>query len=402
MTTANSSPRQRTFLCTSDRQGSRLRRSAIATPISTTVDAVLLNDPYQGGTHLPDLTLVTAVREGNAAPWFVVSRAHHSDVGGSQPGSMAPAADLPAEGLRIPPVRVVKDGERVPEVFDLVLANTRTPRLREGDLRAQFESNRLGATRLCELWKRYGRASCGRAGEALRDYSARLLATSIARLRPGKYHVRDVLEGDGEVDDSLVLELELGVRRGHCLDFDFSGCGPSSRGGMNANPAIVHAAVLYALRCAHGSDVPVNGGLMRDVRVITKSGSLVDPVFPSAVAGGNVETSQRLVDLCFEALAHAGAEHIPAQSSGTMNNLCLGGVDDRGEGFAFYETIAGGAGANDQGPGCSGVQTHMTNTRNTPIEESELVLPLVIESYTLRRGSGGAGRIAVAMACART
>ena len=354
-------------------------------------DAVLLNDPYRGGTHLPDLTLVTALSMQGRAPWYVVSRAHHSDVGGSQPGSMAPAADLPAEGLRIPPVRLLEQGKRVGEIFDLVLANTRTPRLREGDLRAQVESNRIGAARLRDLWERYGLETCAHAGRALRAYSSRLLATSIAKLAVGRYEAHDVLEGDGEVDDELDLHLELRVARDHRLVFDFCASGDSSRGGMNANPAIVHAAVLYALRCAHAADLPVNGGLMRDVEIRTRKGSLVDPVFPAAVAGGNVETSQRLVDLCLEALALAGAKHMPAQSSGTMNNLCLGGVDRHGEGFALYETIAGGAGANDEGPGCSGVQTHMTNTRNTPIEETELVLPLVIESYTLRRASGGRG-----------
>ena len=354
-------------------------------------DAWLLNDPYAGGTHLPDLTLVSPVwlddtQEGR--PWFLVNRAHHSDIGGSQPGSMAPSADLPAEGLRIPPLPLLRGGEWQDGLLQMILANTRTPELRLGDLRAQVESNRLGERRLRELWAEQGHAACREAHEALLDYSARLLATSLQRLGSGKHRAQAILEGDGVEEGDLVLRLDLEIREGK-LCFDFGESDDQGPGCLNANPAITHAAVLYCLRCLAPADLPTNGGLLRDVEILTREGSLCQPRFPAAVAGGNVETSQRLVDLCFDALGAAGAA-VPAESSGTMNNLSLGGFDHgRGQAFAIYETLGGGAGAMGETSGASGVQTHMTNTRNTPIEDLELAYPIVIESYTIRRGSGG-------------
>ncbi len=355
-------------------------------------DAWLLNDPYAGGTHLPDLTLVTPVYLPGKAleglPWFLVNRAHHSDIGGSQPGSMAPAADLPAEGLRIPPLPLIRRGEWQESLLQMILANTRTPDLRLGDLRAQVEANRLGERRLRELWSEQGAASCREAVDALLDYSARLLASSLQSLRAGRHRAVAMLEGDGVEDGDLNLRLELEVVEGH-LRFDFAETDDQGPGCLNANPAITHAAVLYCLRCLAPADLPTNGGLLRDVEILTRKGSLCDPRFPAAVAGGNVETSQRLVDLCFAALGKAGAR-VPAESSGTMNNLSLGGFDHaRGQAFAIYETIGGGAGAMDGLPGASAVQTHMTNTRNTPIEDLELTHPIVVEKYTVRRGSGG-------------
>jgi len=353
-------------------------------------DAVLLNDPFAGGTHLPDLTLVTPVHgHSGGRPWFVVNRAHHSDIGGSQPGSMAPATDLTAEGLRIPPVKLIAAKSWVPDVLSLVLANTRTPALREGDLRAQVAANSLGATRLAELWGRYGRELCGRAATELHAYTSRLVDASLRELRRGRYRVTETLEGDGTRDDDMVLRLTLEV--GPTLCFDFTDTDDQCPGSMNANPAVVRAAVLYTICCLVPDEVPTNDGLLHRVRIETRPGSLVDPYFPAPVAGGNVETSQRLVDLCLAALGRAGGA-VPAQSSGTMNNLSFGGVDAGGSSFAFYETIGGGAGANADGDGASGVQTHMTNTRNTSVEELERSLPIRIEAYTLRRGSGGRGR----------
>ncbi|MAE75796.1 MAG: 5-oxoprolinase [Planctomycetes bacterium] len=353
-------------------------------------DAVLLNDPYEGGTHLPDLTLVTPVFTDAGAPWFVASRAHHADVGGSRPGSMSPEADLPAEGLRIPPVRLLRGDEWVDDVRQMVLANTRTPVERAGDLQAQVQANRLGVRRLVGLNDRFGHAVCVEATQALYAYAARRMALHLRALALGRYEVADVLEGDGLAAGELTVALTLTVGRASCLTFDFSASSDQCGGSMNANPAVTLAAVLYSLCCLAPSGVPVNAGLLEGVDVRTRRGSILEPIFPGAVAGGNVETSQRLVDVCLAALGAAGAE-VPAQSSGTMNNLSIGGVAADDTAFAAYETIGGGAGASAQGPGGSGVQTHMTNTRNTPVEEIELTQPILVERYTLRRGSGGRG-----------
>lgn len=353
-------------------------------------DAILLNDPYAGGTHLPDLTLVHAVGEPGKA-WFVLTRAHHADVGGSEPGSMAPSRDLLGEGLRIPPLHDMRGGKLVPEVEAMVCANTRTPEQRRGDLRAQRQAGALGVERLSAMAREHGRAVLDEAAVALRAYTARLFRAALEGLKPGTYVVRDALEGNGFETQAVGLELRFTRTRAGRLDFDFEGCDDQSAGGINANPAIVLAAVLYALACVAGQDLPINGGLFEDVSIKTRKGSVVDPVFPAAVAGGNVETSQRLVDLCFAALGAAGAE-VAAASQGTMNNLTLGGACANGEVFALYETLGGGAGASAEGPGASAIQSHMTNTRNTPIEDLELTQPLIVERLELRRKSGGRGR----------
>lgn len=358
-------------------------------PALATGDSILLNDPYAGGTHLPDLTLVHAVGEAGDA-WYVVTRAHHADVGGSEPGSMAPVADLPAEGLRIPPLFDTRGGQRVAEVEAMILANTRTPDQRRGDLRAQRQAGALGVERLLAMFEKHGRRQTDAAAVALRDYAERLFRESLASLRPGTYDACEQLEGDGFSDDPIRIALSFTRRRDGRMRFDFSKSDAQVRGGVNANPAIALAGILYCLCCIAPDELPVNGGLLRDVEWITRPGTVIDPRFPAAVAGGNVETSQRIVDLCFAALEAAGAD-VPAQSQGTMNNLTLGS-HAHGEIFALYETLAGGAGASAHGPGASAVQSHMTNTRNTPIEDCELAQPLTIERLTLRRGSGGSGR----------
>jgi N-methylhydantoinase B len=370
-------------------------------------DAVLLNDPYAGGTHLPDLTLVTPVfperarGRGDSRPWFVVNRAHHSDVGGSEPGSMAPARDVLGEGLRIPPTRLVRAGQLDEGVLALLLANTRSPGERRGDLLAQVEANAYGARRLRELWERYGVADVQGAAEELANYSERIVRAALAELEPGCYRAEERIEGDGVQLEDIVLRVELEVASGksrsagHVLHFDFSETDPQGPGSLNANPAIVSAALLYCVRCLVEDDLPTNAGLHRCLDFELRPGSLLDPEFPAAVAGGNVETSQRLVDLAFRVLGMAGAD-VPAQSAGTMNNLSFGGRypaghEAAGESFAFYETLGGGAGASRHADAASGVQTHMTNTRNTSVEELEHLLPVTVTRYSLRRRSGGAG-----------
>ncbi|MCA8970229.1 MAG: hydantoinase B/oxoprolinase family protein [Planctomycetes bacterium] len=354
-----------------------------------TGDAILLNDPYAGGTHLPDLTLIHAVGEPGAA-WYVLTRAHHADIGGSEPGSMAPAHDLPAEGLRIPPVHESRRGVPVPEVEALLLANTRTPEQRRGDLRAQRQAGALGVERILAMMDHHGVDTIAAAAVALREYTTRLFRASLASLENGTFAIRDALEGDGIDDEPIGLALEFTRTKQGRLVFDFQQSDDQCRGGLNANPAIVLAAVLYALACVAGDELPINGGLLTDVEVRTRKGTVLDPEFPAAVAGGNVETSQRLVDMCLAALGRAGAD-VPASSQGTMNNLTLGGTGLHGEAFAFYETLAGGSGASRTGVGASCVQSHMTNTRNTPIEDCELSQPLVIERLHVRRRSGGRG-----------
>ena len=260
---------------------------------------------------------------------------------------------------------------------------------------AQIESNAYGARRLAELWDRYGPGQVAQAAEALSEYSARIVRGSLRSLKAGGFAAEAQLEGDGVQSEELTLRLELRVRKDGRLSFDFTKTDDQGLGSLNANPAIVHAAVLYCVRCLVADDVPTNAGLAEGLELRLRPGSVLDPRFPAAVAGGNVETSQRLVDLCFRALGAAGAD-VPAESAGTMNNMSFGGRfpaghPAAGESFAFYETIGGGAGASAMSDGASGVQTHMTNTRNTSIEELEHLFPVTVTRYGLRRRSGGRG-----------
>ncbi|HHI79825.1 MAG TPA: hydantoinase B/oxoprolinase family protein, partial [Planctomycetes bacterium] len=373
--------------------GLSVRAARRAFPELEAGSSILLNDPFQGGTHLPDLTLITAVAMEGAGLWFVVNRAHHADIGGASPGSMGIQRDLIAEGLVIPPVLLEKEGRLERGLLSLLKANTRTPEQREGDLRAQLAANHHGARNLASLCRRYGSETLRQARTALRDYAERLArARLMGLLKRGSFEVSDVLEGDGVSEEDIPLRLRLEVLEEGGLHFDFRESAPQGPGCLNANPAVVRAAVLYCLRCLLGEGIPQNGGLEALLRISTKKGSILDPLFPAAVAGGNVETSQRLVDLCFAALGEAGAD-VPAQSQGTMNNLSFGGVHpETGRAFVYYETLGGGAGASSEGPGGSGVQTHMTNTRNTPVEELERSFPVVVEALGIRRGSGGKGK----------
>lgn len=353
-------------------------------------DVAILNDPYRGGTHLPDITLVRPVflRPDAARPdFFLVDRAHHADVGGAVPGSMGVARDLHGEGLVIPPVKLRAAGEFVPEVRALIAANVRRPDERLLDLRAQEAALERAEQRLRALCSARGleeiESYCGH----LMDYAEALAREAIGGLKPGRWRAADQLDDDGSGPkaEPLPIRLALSVRGGR-LRFDWRGTAPQARGGVNANRGIVMAACAYALRCLCPARLPTNEGLFRVVEVVTEPGSLLQPVSPAPVAGGNVETSQRLVDLCFAALAQAAPGRLPAASAGTMSNLTLGGP-----GFSIYETLPGGAGAGPSRPGASALQTHMTNTSNTPVEEAERTAPLRIRALTVRRGSGGRG-----------
>jgi len=358
-------------------------------------DVVMLNDPYAGGTHLPDVTVVAPVflPDARRTPFgYVANRAHHADIGGSAPGSMPLATEIYQEGLRLPPVRIVARGHIVDDVLRLFLTNTRVTDERRGDLLAQLAALRLGAIRMRELVKRSGREATVRAMEALQAYSARRMSATLRRLPRGVYRAEDWMDDDGAGTKRIPIRVTIRIGAGRVL-VDFAGTAPQVRGGINANYAVTLAAVLYTFQLLGSGDIPANAGLLRPIRVLAPPGTLVNAECPAAVAGGNVETSQRIVDVLLKALAVAAPARIPAASSGSMNNLALGGYDPfRQRSFAYYETIAGGAGAGPDGPGLSGVHTHMTNTLNTPIEALEAAYPLRVSRYGLRTGRGGAGK----------
>lgn len=357
-------------------------------------DCVMLNDPYLGGTHLPDITLVSPFfLEGAAQPYaFVASRAHHADVGGMTPGSMPVAREIFQEGLIIPPIKLMRQGEIDASVWDLVLANVRTPEERSGDLHAQLAANQVGLLRLAELVSRYGSEEITTRMVQLLAYTARLTRQLLLDLPDGAYRFEDFLDDDGIDSDPIPIRLLLTIH-GDTATVDFSGTAPQVKGSLNAVYAITLSAVYYVFRCLLGLDVPNNAGCLVPIRVIAPPGSLLNALPPAAVAGGNVETSQRIVDVLLGALAQACPERIPAASQGTMNNLSLGGYDPfRQRPFAYYETIGGGMGARLGCNGASAVHSHMTNTLNTPIEALEYAYPLRVRRYSIRRGSGGEGR----------
>ena len=366
-------------------------------------DLVMLNDPFCGGTHLPDITLVAPVHVKATGPpdFYVASRAHHADVGGTYPGSMGLCREIYQEGLRIPPVKIMRAGVMDRDVLSLLLNNVRTPREREGDLGAQIAACHTGAERLREVCRRYGLSRCQRITRHLLEYSAEMMRAFLAQIPAGRYSAEDFLDNDGVDDQPVRLVATVTFHRKKnrpgkavpLVTVDFSGSAPQVEGSINAVEAITYSACFYAFRCLLAEDVPATAGLMRPVQVIAPPGSVVNAHPPAAVAGGNVETSQRIVDVLLRALAQAIPDRIPAAASGTMNNLTIGGIDPRTRlPFAYYETIAGGMGARPTKPGVPGVHTHMTNSLNTPAEALEYAYPLRVRKYNLRAGSGGGGR----------
>lgn len=365
-------------------------------------DMVLLNDPYRGGAHLPDLTLVAPVfgsgvsAEGNDRPdrpiGYVANRAHHADVGGIAPGSIPPAREIFQEGLIVPPVRLVRGGTIDRDILDLVLANSRTPVERRADLEAQIGANGVGVRRFEEMIRRHGLAAFRRQAEGLKGYSEMRIRAAIASIPEGDWSAEDALDDDGAGTSPVPIRVSIS-RTGESLAVDFSGSASQTPGNVNAVESVTRAAVLYVLCAVSGDELPVNAGCFRPVTINLPERSVVNARRPAAVAAGNVETSQRVVDVLLKALAPALPELIPAASQGTMNNVGLGGIDPgRAAPFASYETIAGGMGAGPNGPGLDAVHTHMTNTRNTPVEAFEREFPVRITRYAVRRGSGGAGR----------
>ena len=394
-------------------------RAAIDAGTMEPGDMVMLNDPFRGGTHLPDITLVApvyvesrrlrgrVVRTHTSPDFYVASRAHHADVGGAYPGSMGLCREIYQEGVRIPPVKLMRGGVMNVDVLSLLLNNVRTPEEREGDLGAQIAACHTGAERLREVCSRYGVDRAKRAASDLLDYSEELMRAFLERVPAGEYQAEDFLDSDGISEGPVKIAVTLRravwdrvsdpvARRRRAMlpmiTVDFSGSDPQVEGSVNAVAAITYSACFYVFRCLLAEDVPAAAGLMRPIQVIAPEGTIVNARPPAAVAGGNVETSQRIVDTLLRALAKAIPDRIPAAASGTMNNLTIGGIDPRtGAPFAYYETIAGGMGARPGKAGVSGVHTHMTNSLNTPAEALEYAYPLRVRQYSLRPQSGGEG-----------
>ncbi len=347
-------------------------------------DVFVLNDPFTGGTHLPDLTLVSPMAVANEVLGYAVTRAHHSDVGGMRPGSMpADSREVYQEGLVIPPVRLVAGGEVVADTLALLLANVRTPEVRRGDLRAQLAANGLGERRLGELVQRRGRDVVEAACEDVLRYAERRTREVLGELADGEHAARGEIEGDGTLDEDIPIRVRV-VLEGDALTVDFEGTAGQVEGNVNCPLAVTRSACYFALRVLLPGDVPANAGTYAPLSIRAPEGSLVNARRPAAVVAGNVETSQRIADTVL--LALAGLTSVPAQGQGTMNNLVIGGP-----GWTYYETIGGGQGASSSGPGPSGVHVGMSNTLNTPIEALELEYPLRVERYDLVRDSGGAG-----------
>ena len=360
-------------------------------------DVVVLNDPFHGGTHLPDITLVMPFfLHGAARPQaFLAVRAHHADVGGMTAGSMPLAREIFQEGLRIPPVRLLSGGRRCDDIWRVLLANVRTPEERAGDLAAQLGCLAVGERRLRELIERAGSEEVRIAMQEIVAYGERMVRQALARIPAGEYAARDVLEDDGFGNGPLVITVRLRISS-ETIVADFAGSAAQTEGGVNAVASITVAVVRYVVRCIAeallGQALPAGGGAMECVSVVLPPASIVNADPPASVAAGNVETSQRITDVMFAAFAQALPDIVLADSQGTMNNLTLGGTDPRtGRPFAYYETMGGGMGASPRGDGLSGVHVHMSNTLNTPIEALEHAYPVRITHYSLRRDTGGAG-----------
>ncbi|MCB9135669.1 MAG: hydantoinase B/oxoprolinase family protein [Anaerolineales bacterium] len=357
-------------------------------------DVIILNDPFRGGSHLPDITLVSPIfiEPTNQSPilfGFAASRAHHADVGGMKPGSMPIAREIIQEGLIIPPVKLVERGEINAGVWDMILANVRTPGERAGDLHAQLAANARGVSRMQEMVTRYGADEVSFHAAELMAYTERLTRNLLRTIPDGMYTFEDFLDDDGVGTDPVRIRVAITVEDDRAT-VDFTGSAPQQRGSVNAVRAITLSAVYYVFRGLLGMEVPNNTGALAPIEVVTPEGTVVNARWPAPVAGGNVETSQRITDVLLGALAQAMPDRIPAASQGTMNNTLIGGIAGERP-YTYYETIAGGMGGHPHGTGLSARHSHMTNTLNTPVEALEYAYPFLVERYEIRRGTGGAG-----------
>lgn len=356
-------------------------------------DVVVMNDPFAGGTHLPDISFVSAAYSGDDHLGYVMSRAHHSDVGGMTPGSMPLSFDIFQEGLIIPAVKLLERHEWNQDAFKLLLRNVRTPDEREGDLLAQLAAQRAGEARFVDIAEAYGIREIRAQAAALLDYSELMVRSLIRKLPPGTWSGEDWLDDGGR--DSKPVRVHVSISREDESDLlvDFSESARQVNGPVNAVRPVTESALLYVLRTLLYEDVPVNAGMLRPVQLTTVAGTVVDASPPAAVSAGNVETSQRIVDTLYRALAEPLPDRVPAASQGTMNNVAFGGFDDgRSRQFTYYETMGGGMGARPDNAGMSGVHDHMSNTLNTPVETLEMEYPVRVRRYELRSRSGGRGR----------
>ncbi|MHC3381144.1 hydantoinase B/oxoprolinase family protein [Haloarcula sp. H-GB5] len=361
-------------------------------------DVFIVNDPFAGGTHLPDITLVSTIAPNDEVIGYAVSRAHHADVGGSSPGSMPPGAkEIYEEGLRLPAVRLVDGGEPNEAVHDLIRANVRTPDEREADLRAQRAANERAEERIGELLKEHGPTLLD-AFDAVIEYSRERVEAELDALPDGTYRAQDILEGDGVTDADIPIEVAVTID-GASITVDFAGTADQVAGNLNAPLSVAKSAVYFVVRAITDPEIPPNHGCYEPVSVSAPEGSVLNPDAPAAVVGGNVETSQRVMDVTLAALATAVPDRVPAGGQGTMNNLIIG--DRTGE-FTYYETIGGGFGARPGKDGMDGVQVGMTNTLNTPVEAMETEYPLRVERYALRPSSGGDGQYRGGLGLERT
>jgi N-methylhydantoinase B len=358
-----------------------------------TGDAVILNDPFEGGTHLPDITLISPVLFNGAVVGFVANRAHHADVGGSAPGSMPGAAtEIYQEGLRIPPTKLVKAGKLNEELWRVILANVRTPIERQGDLRAQIAANLTGVNRFEAILVKYSQSVVSQFLEDFHAYSRGRMLLQIRKMPQGDFSFLDYMDNDGISLKPVELKVKVSIRQDQIV-FNFSGSTKQTQGNVNAPLAVTLSCSYYVLRCVTDPTIPVNAGCYSPLTVIAPEGTVLNPRPPAAVSAGNVETSQRIVDVLFGSLKEALPKLIPAASQGTMNNLTIGGtVPGTSQAFTFYETIGGGLGARPNKDGIDGIHSHMTNTANTPIEALESVYPLRVECYQLIPESGGRGQ----------
>lgn len=351
-------------------------------------DVIITNDPFCGGTHLPDITLIKPIFFKNDLTFFLIVRAHHADVGGKYAGSMAVATHIEEEGILIRPTYLIKEGKIQKDFIENLLVKLRNPQEREGDFNAQIASLLRGEVRLNEMYKKYGLPKLKEIIDELKNYSQRAMEKILEKVPPGNYSFIDYLDDDGLEEENIPIKVEIRFKEKKAI-VDFSKSASQVKGCVNAPKAVTYSAVYYVFLSLLNTlgEYPINQGCFRPIEIITKPGTIVSATYPSAVAAGNVETSQRIVDTLLGALSQAFPDLIPSASCGTMNNIAIGN-----EKFAYYETIGGGMGGRPGKEGLSGVHTHMTNTLNTPVEALEHDYPIRIERYAIRENSGGKGK----------
>jgi N-methylhydantoinase B len=356
-------------------------------------DAIITNDPYISGSHLPDIVMITPVFVDGACIALLANLAHHVDIGGIVPGGMPTiSTEIFQEGIRIPPVKLRKRGVVDEEIMGMITTNVRTTYETIGDFQAQLAANNVGERRIREIISKYGVDMVGFYMDGIMDYAERRMVSSIEELPRGVYSFEDFLEGDGLSDDLLKIKADLAIEE-HRIHVDFTGTDQQSKGSVNCTRSVTLACVYYALKSAINPGLPSSGGTFRPVEVITPLGTLVNPKFPAPVSNANINTSQRITEVILGALSRAVPEKVPAASTGSMSIFTVGGVDPRNsEYYSYVETYGGGQGALVNQDGMDGVHVHMTNTRNTPTEVIEIAYPLQVERYALVPDSDGPGR----------